>query len=483
MHRYATCVLRRSESRSLHAPFTVGAIRESPHACQDKRKGVTLREEIVTNHLERQRLMTTTIAQIAEVLQALLTSKADELGRQSGFIQRQKKFSGSSFAQTLVFGWLANPQSTMEELSQSAANVGVTVSRQGINERFSRLAASFMGSLVQEALKTVVYGKRVATPILSRFEKVYLMDATIINLPDELAEVWTAYKGAGLKISLSWELLRGAWEQVHWHSAHEHDQQAPLVWEDLPTGTLVLRDLGYFKLKSFQAMSEYGLYWLSRYKVGTLVFLDGERLNLLAWLREQAQTTADVAIELGLRQRVKCRLIAKPVPREILRQRQAQLKEWERKKQTKASAERWNLLGWSLYLTNASQDLLTADEVSALLRSRWQIEKVFYWWKDDGEIDEWRTTNPWRILCEVYAKFFALLIQHWLMIRAEIHDVRRSTLQASSSIRKQAWHLAFVLNDHQTLIRVLRHIVNCLKGGCRISASATSPPTFQLFYP
>lgn len=270
---------------------------------------------------------------------------------------------------------------------------------------------------------------------------------------------------------------------LHLHPAREHDQQAPFVLEDLSKGSLVIRDLGYFKLKSFKRMSDYGLYWLSRYKVGTLVFINGERLDLLNWLREHAGTSVDMEIELGLEERIKCRLIAKPLPREVLRQRQEKLKDWERKKQKKASSNRWNLLGWSLYLTNAPEDLLDTEEVETLIRSRWQIEKVFYWWKDDGEIDEWRSSNPWRILCEVYAKLLALLIQHWLMISAEIHDVRRSTLQASRSIRKHAWHLAFVLHEPQRLAQLMCHIVNSLKAGCKISTSSTSPPTFQLFYP
>ena len=110
-------------------------------------------------------------------------------------------------------------------------------------------------------------------------------------------------------------------------------------------------------------------------------------------------------------------------------------------------------MAWSLYLTNVPQERLSTEEVEIIIRSRWQVEKVFFWWKDDAEIDEWRSSNPWRILCEVYAKLLALLIQHWLMISAEIHDVRRSTLQASRSIRKQAWHLAFVLDDLYSLKR------------------------------
>lgn len=425
--------------------------------------------------------MPTTIAQLAAILQAALTSTADELGRASGFIQRQRKLSGSSFAQTLVFAWLANPQSTMEELSQAAANVGVSVSRQALDERFTKQAAHFMERLLKEVLTAVVRGQRVQTPILARFSAVYLMDATVIHLPAELVAWWG--QSAGLKLSLCWDLLQGTWERLHLHPATEHDQCAPLTLATLAKGALLVRDLGYFKLKTFQELGQQGLYWLSRYKVGTAVFIGGERVDVLHWLRDHAPTTMAVDIELGVSERVACRLIAKPVPGDVLRQRQAQLSAWESKKQSQASSQRWNLLGWSLYVTNAPDSLLATAEVETLIRSRWQIEKVFYWWKDDGALDEWRTTNSWRILCEIYAKLLALLIQHWLMISAEIHDVRRSTLQASHTLRKQAWHLAYVLPDFKRLQAVLTHIVWCLRRGCNISTSSTSPPTFQLYYP
>jgi hypothetical protein len=48
-------------------------------------------------------------------------------------------------------------------------------------------------------------------------------------------------------------------------------------------------------------------------------------------------------------------------------------------------------------------------------RLRWQIERLFRLWKEHGHIDEWRSKKPWRILCEVYGKLAAMLIQQWLI--------------------------------------------------------------------
>lgn len=48
--------------------------------------------------------MLTTIQQLSEMLPELLKEDAKRIGRESGFIQRERKFSGASFAQSLVFG-------------------------------------------------------------------------------------------------------------------------------------------------------------------------------------------------------------------------------------------------------------------------------------------------------------------------------------------------------------------------------------------
>ncbi len=46
-----------------------------------------------------------TIARVAEAMQKVLGETANQLGRATQFIKRERKFSGATFAQTLVLGW------------------------------------------------------------------------------------------------------------------------------------------------------------------------------------------------------------------------------------------------------------------------------------------------------------------------------------------------------------------------------------------
>src|SRR5512136_2141937 len=72
-----------------------------------------------------------TVTQVNREIRQVLNEEAQAAGRRSGFVQRQSKLDGATFVQTLVLGWLSNPQASLEELAQSAASVGVTISAQG----------------------------------------------------------------------------------------------------------------------------------------------------------------------------------------------------------------------------------------------------------------------------------------------------------------------------------------------------------------
>lgn len=423
-----------------------------------------------------------TVTQIAKAMQYVLRDRANELGRSTGFIKRQRKLTGASFCQATVFAWLANSEASMETLSQSAANVNVAISRQGLDERFTPEAAKFLRAVLEESVAQVIKTNGVNNPVLSQFTEVRLIDSTTIVLPDELETVWKGCEGSALKVSVCWDILHGALNAVHLHSAREHDQLAPLQKERMPTGSLRIADLGYFKIDVLRQITEDGSYWVTRYKQRTKVYHpDGTEFDLVRYLARQDAPIIDLPILLGANERLKCRMVAERVSDALLKKRQKKLRRWESRKQKKASPQRWALLAWTIYLTNVDSEKLPPQTVIDLGHVRWQIELLFKLWKDVIDIDDWRTKNIWRILCETYGKLIACIIQHWLMLTANIHELDRSMTQAAHTIQNKAWQLAEFINNRYLLIRTIRKIRMILQAGCRISPSSTSPPTFQRF--
>jgi len=317
-------------------------------------------------------------------------------------------------------------------------------------------------------------------PLLGDFDEVYVMDSSVIVLPDALQTVWKGCNGSALKLSVCWELLTGELVSVHLHDGIDHDACAPVQTMTLPPHTIRLSDLGFFKLDVFEQQADKGSLCVMRYKVGTVVCDEqGQRMDLLDVLEASDGDIIDLPIGLGASHQIPCRLIAQRVPEDKLKQRQEQLERWESRKQKQASPRRWALLAWSIYITNASREELSAEAVILMIRVRWQIELLFKLWKDTIDIDDWNTQQPWRILCEVYAKMIACILQHWLMLTGGIHALDKSMAQAVQPIQYFAWALAFFL-ERQLLLEVLiAHIGDILAGSADVSYSSSSPPTFQ----
>jgi hypothetical protein len=105
-------------------------------------------------------------------MQGVLTEAADVIGRKTGFIKRFRKLSGSGFVQTLVFGWLSNPDSTVEELCQTAATLDIDISPHGLNKRFTPEASDFLQKVLESAVSQVISNDPVAIPLLQRFNGV-----------------------------------------------------------------------------------------------------------------------------------------------------------------------------------------------------------------------------------------------------------------------------------------------------------------------
>jgi len=100
------------------------------------------------------------LTQVTKGMQAVLTESSDIIGRETKFIQRQRKLSGSSFVQTLVqtlvFGWLSNPEATLEELCQTASTLGIQISPPGLSKRFTPQASDCLQKVLETAVSTVI---------------------------------------------------------------------------------------------------------------------------------------------------------------------------------------------------------------------------------------------------------------------------------------------------------------------------------------
>src|SRR5579871_3263989 len=424
----------------------------------------------------------TTVPQLASALQELFTTTADRLARRSGFVQRTSKLSGALFAQTLVFGWLADPQISLCGLCQVAAALGVAIRAQSLDERFSEAAAVFLEDLLTRAVQTVIAADPVAIPLLQRFSAVVLLDSSTISLPAALAPWWPGCTPgrAALKLHVRYDLCRGQLGGLVVREGRVSDRRTPLQTAPLPRGALRLSDLGFFTLDVFAQMREQGVHWLSRLAAGTALYTaDGRRWEVLALLDHHGTPTLDLEVRLGVGQRLAGRLLAERVPPVVAQQRRRRLRAEATRRGRTPSAHQLACCDWTLLVTSVPAALLSLQEALVLARARWQVELLFKLWKSHGHIDESRSGKPWRVLCEVYAKLLAMVVQHWLLLTGCWAYPDRSLVKAAQTVRLHALHLASALAGAPALEEVIALIHRCLTAGCRLNRRKKKPNTYQ----
>ena len=396
----------------------------------------------------------TSVSQLCQTFQTVLTTVADHAAQVTHFVQRQSKLTGATFVQTLVFGWWDNPDATYEQLAQTATSLGVPITAQGLDNRFTLPAANMLKQTLESAVHQVIVADPVLIPVLQRFNGVYVQDGTTIPLPDALATLWQGCGGntaegtrAALKAQVQFNLSDGQMTHLDLQAGRAQDKTAPMQTTLLPIGALRIADLGYLSIPVLAEYDRQGVFWLTRYQANLLLFdPDGQPLDLLRLLPPSEQTVLDCTVQVT-GQKLTCRLVAVRVPLPVAVERRRKLHAEVRRQGGSPSSRHLRLCDWVIFLTNVPGDRLSVAEVLVLARARWQIELLFKLWKSYGRVDESRSAKPYRILCEVYAKLLVMLMHHWVAITCGWQHPNRSWLKTAQTIRQHVISLASALGS------------------------------------
>lgn len=408
----------------------------------------------------------TTITELHANIQELLTEVAEREGRRSGFIRRRRQLSGAGFAQALILGGIQSPQATRSEQHQHALQAGQHLSKQGFEQRVEQAeSVTFMKALLQASLTRLVRREQAGT-IFPVFKGVYLTDCTRLE-----------WSGLGFKAGVRLEIQNGGLE-VALMDVQANDQTTSVVERTLPQGALHLADLGFFKIARFAQWSEAGVYWLTRYKVGTSLFTpDGRAFDLVAAL-QQATEPLTQTVHVGS-QRLPARLLAAPLDASALAKRRARLREQARLDQKPIPQRQLDLCTWTIYLTNVPD--LTFDHAFILARARWQIELLFKLWKSHAKLLISRSAHPIRQQVEGLAKLIGVLFTHWCVLIAAEPSHALSPLDALRLWRTFLPALWRSLNQPDVFCRLMRDFALALSHLAPRSRRRAHPLAFQLW--
>lgn len=425
------------------------------------------------------------VQDVVQAVQALLNDIAEEVAKECDVIKRRRKFTGALLAQTFVLGFLQKPNASDEDLAQMAGILGVQVTAQAVEQRYSSELVDFLEGLFRRAISTVLQSQKSLAPILDQFTDVLLLDSTTFTLPPELAELFPGCGGsygagkAAVKFQVQFSLKTGALDTIKIEPGRDCDQKTSLQDDLLESGTLRIADLGYFDTEVFERYGQDGVYWLSRLMCGTNTYsVDDERLDLMEWLAAKGPLVDD-KILVGAKRKLECRIIAWRVPEEVAnRRRQKVIAEHSRKGRT-PSAERLAWCDWMVLITNVPVEMLSPEEACVFYRSRWQIELVFKRWKSQGMIADLQGSTVNRKMVRVWVRLLAVIVQHWLLLTSVWGDRTKSLTKACEAIRKFAVSLAVAINDVASLCDAIELIRQTTHSTVRQN-KRKNPSTFDL---
>lgn len=430
----------------------------------------------------------TSVPQVAAALQQVLAAIPTEQAGASGYRQRQSKLTAAAFVQTAVLGWLAYPAGSLAELTTIAADVGVPISPQGLDQRFTEASATLLADVLAAAVRQVVAADPSALPVIDRFAAVEVLDSTTITLPEGVAAAWRSCGGrtattpaSAVKATVRLDLRCGRLTGPELTSGRTQDRGTALQHAPLVPNALRIADLGFWSLGVLAALRAQEAHFLSRLHPQTVVCTaaTGDRLAVERWLAEQTADQVELAVTLGVTDRVPARLLAFRLPPARAGTRRRQLRAQARAKGTTPSRISLARAGWTLLVTSVPAERLSAAEAMALYGARWQIERLFKRWKSDGKLAAWRSANPDRIRCELYAKLIALVLLQWLGATGGWDRSNASQDRVAATIRRHIPLLAVALAHPRALRTTLRTLAQVLRAVAPITKRRRRPATFQ----
>ena len=313
-------------------------------------------------------------------------SVLNKIAKSSGFVQRKAK---KIIPYHFVLGFIMSCCANQPTFSGWATQIGLlfggnTVSKQGVFSRINDKATIFAKALLQKILLEQS-GKNFTGALFIHFGKVLLQDSTTLRLPQILNKIFTGNHSRGeqkavARIQTVIDLKRMKFIDFVLGSFTQNDQSASssiLQW--VSKGDIVIRDLGYFAIATFEKLIKAEVYFLSRLRYGVKITDEqGKELALDKILRQGK--IVDRWVFIGVKKKIKIRLVMLPLPKEKAGEKIRKAKQ-DRDKRVNHSKQYYQWLGYSIYITTVEEDIWTAGQVGTAYKVRWQIEMIFKSWK------------------------------------------------------------------------------------------------------
>lgn len=381
--------------------------------------------------------------QISEITNFFNSAKIEEIARETGFVKRESKITGTIFLSIFTLGMNMYEKPSLNQLlgllKQAIPDIEIT--KEALKQRINQYAVKFFEFMLSQAINISI--KEVDLNILTNFKRVLIMDSTIIELPEELEDVFKGFGGdaskSSLKIQFCYDLKLGKFFYFIQNGTAPDNKYENSFVDKIEHGDLIIKDLGYFNPQAFIDISNKQGYYLSRWKADMPIYVKNKAqqlvpLDITKFLYKVKKITEIEIYFKKFSQFYKARLVIEKVPENIrikrLRKLKAKGKNGTVKELTKL------LHGFNLYVSNVPVNFLSINNFRKLYSLRWQIELVFKNWKSNFNLDKISGTKEARVKCGLYSRLLLIFLSSkiiyqlrnilWIEKLEEISEVKAS---------------------------------------------------------
>ncbi|WP_308011369.1 IS4 family transposase [Clostridium tagluense] len=249
----------------------------------------------------------------------------------------------------------------------------------------------------------------------------------------------------------------------------------------MKSGDLILRDLGYVSFEDFLDIENREAFFISRLKPNIAVYIDNEDIEYYKNGAPQKSSLfkriyiSDIMKQMGEGDRyeikdvyvgkektLKTRLILYKLTNDQLKKRTEKSVKNAKKKGIEKSDNTTPLLGISIYISNITEEVLSAKQVHEFYSLRWQIEIIFKTWKSIFSIQVVKLVKIERCKCQLYGKLILLLISSAIMFKMRTLALENKGLETSEIKTCEIVH-EYIDGIYFELIKFPNKVFNTLK--------------------
>jgi hypothetical protein len=381
------------------------------------------------------------------------------LSKGEGFIKRKRKVLAIALIEAMLFSNINGSKLSLNDIAIYLwVEYKVSITRQAIAKRFNQMATGFVRQLLQHLIMAKLLDDHLLF-VQSKFNRILIKDSTCNQLPDELKECYPGSGGSGsgasVRLQFEYDLKNHEIQELSVNAFNNQDRSnAKQTITDIQQNDLIIRDLGYVSIGILELIAQKKAYYISRLmpNVGAIDQQTDKEIDfagLELMMRKNNTHTIEKLIKIGNHN---TRLVIELVPEEIKEQRIRKANKEAGKKSRAISHQKKARMGLNLYITNATNTMLSASELRRIYGIRWQIELVFKAWKQNIEIHKVKKMNVNRFEFMLFSKLI-LVVFYWKVYQVLDMNTYQCKRQRIS-----------IQTIYKTMVRFIEKIKQILRG-------------------